>query len=104
MKRRAPGDTPRTAVLVRRQRVNLDDVSRKGCRFIGAVPLGVGNVGMLAVDIAGQMHVELFRVARTGALPGSDWLYESGIEFLPMPGRTGSLHDLAAHLDDSHSS
>jgi hypothetical protein len=104
VRRSGEDNGPRTAVLVRRQRVNLDDVSRKGCRFKGAEPLDVGHVGMLAVTIAGHVHVELFRVARSSSLPDSEWLYETGIEFLPMPAGTPSLHDLAAQLDHSHSS
>ena len=69
-----------------------------------AEPLDVGKIGMLAVDIGGRLHLELFRVARSSAVPGADWLYESGVEFLPMPAESPSLHDLAAQLDESHSS
>jgi hypothetical protein len=54
---------------------------------------------MLAVDIDGQRHVELFRVARSGALASTDRLYEAGVEFLPMPADTASLHDVVAQLD-----
>ena len=100
----ARSDAPRTAVLVRRQRVDLGDVSRKGCRFKGEEPLDVGQVGMLAVTIEGQVHVELFRASRASALPGRDLRYEAAVEFLPMPAGTPSLHDLAAQLDAQHSS
>jgi hypothetical protein len=91
----------RTAVLARRERVEVDDVSRKGCRLRGATPLDVGAVGMLTVHIGGKRHTELFRVARNHVTEGG--ACESAVEFLPMPAGTRSLHDLAAQLDDSHS-
>lgn len=94
---------PRTAVLVRRQRVEVDDVSRTGCRLTGPDSLEVGEVGMLTINIDGEIYVELFRVSRSSTLPGAKRLYQSGVEFLPMPAGARSLHDLAAQLDDSHS-
>jgi hypothetical protein len=94
-------DAPPRAVLVRRQRVGIGDVSRTGCRVEGAQPLAIGAIGMLTVHIDGRLHVELFRVSRSGALPGADRLYEAGVEFLPMPAGTASLHDVAARLDQS---
>jgi hypothetical protein len=97
-------DAPRRAVLVQRQRVGIGDVSRTGCRVGGAQRLAIGAIGMLAVDIHGRRHVELFRVSRSTALPGSDRLYEAGVEFLPMPGPLDSLHDVAAQLDQSDAS
>ena len=95
-------DAPRTAVLASRQRVDIDDVSRTGCRLTGTEWMEVGTVGVLTVSIDGVIHVELFRVARSCPRPGGAGLCQSGVEFLPMPGETRSLHDLAAQLDDSH--
>jgi hypothetical protein len=94
---------PRTAVLAGRQPVDVDDVSRTGCRLTGPEALGVGDIGMLTVTIDGEVHVDLFRVSRSDTLPGDARLYQVGVEFLPMPGGARSLHDLAAQLDDSHS-
>lgn len=94
-------DTPRRAILVGRQRVGIDDVSRTGCRFQGPQPLAIGAIGILAVDIAGERHVELFRVSRSGALPGDDRLYEAGVEFLPIPAEAASLHHVVGQLDRS---
>lgn len=94
---------PRTAVLARRQRVDVADVSRTGCRLTGPRSLDVGEVGVLTVTIDGEIHVELFRVSRSETLPGEGRLCQSGVEFLPMPAGARSLHDLAAQLDDSHS-
>ena len=91
----------RTAVLSRRQPVSVHDVSRHGCRWTGSTAMEVGTVGLLTVDIEGHPHVELFRVSRSRLTPGG--AYESAVEFLPMPAVTRSLHDLAAELDDSHS-
>ncbi len=91
------------AVLMRRQRIDIGDVSRTGCR-VGASPrLAVGTVGMLTVEIDGQRHVELFRVARSSATPGADQLYEAGLEFLPLPADMASLHSIAARLERSSS-
>jgi hypothetical protein len=95
---------PRTAVLVSRRRIDVGDVSRKGCRLETREPLSVGDVGMLAVDIEGQTHVELFRVSRSALIAGGEPRYEAGVEFLPMPAGTPSLQDVAAVLDESHSS
>ena len=93
---------PRTAVLARRQPVSVDDVSRTGCRLTGAIALEVGAIGMLTVNVGGELLVELFRVSRSSVLAGGEQGCELGVEFLPMPAAARSLHDLAAHLDDSH--
>ena len=93
---------PRRAVLVRRQTVGIADVSRTGCCLEGTVPLAIGMVGMLAVEIAGHSHVEMFRVSRSGVRPGADGRYEAGVEFLPLPADAPSLHDLLADFDQSH--
>jgi hypothetical protein len=77
--------------------VGIEEVSRSGCRLEGPQPLAIGTIGMLAVDIDGQRHVELFRVSRSRALP--DRLYEAGVEFLPIPADVASLHDVIAQLD-----
>lgn len=87
---------------MQRQPVGIGDVSRTGCRVEGAQRLAIGAIGMLTVDIDGQLHVELFRVSRSRALPGAAPLYEAGVEFLPMPADRASLHDVAAQLDQSH--
>jgi hypothetical protein len=86
---------------VRRQRADIGDVSRTGCRLEVSQPLGIGAVGMLAVEVAGTLRVELFRVSRAGAVPGAAGLYEAGVEFLPMPAEAPSLHDVVAELDRS---
>ena len=97
----SPGrpDAPGRAILVRRQRIGIGDVSRTGCRLEGGELLAIGAVGMLSVEIDGRRHVEMFRVARSGALSGPHRLFEAGVEFLPMPSHTASLHNLIAQLD-----
>jgi hypothetical protein len=94
-------DAPRTAVLVRHRLVDLDTVSRSGCSFKALDPLSVGDVGLLSVNVAGQVHVQLFRVARATGVADANSLYEAGVEFLPTPASAPSLHDLAAELDRS---
>jgi hypothetical protein len=93
--------TPRRAILVRRQRVGIDDVSRTGCHFETSQPLATGHVGILAVNIEGQTHVEFFRVCRTGQGAGAGAEYEAGVEFLPMPAEHASLHDIIGRFDQS---
>lgn len=92
---------PRRAILVRRQRVGIGNVSRTGCHLESAEPLSTGIVGILAVNIEGQTHVEFFRVARAGLVSGGDTHYEAGVEFLPMPAETASLHDIIGRFDQS---
>ena len=89
-------DGPRRAVLVRRQDVGICDVSRTGCRLEGALPLPVGTVGMLTVDVDGDPHVEMFRVSRISQRSGTEGRYEAGVEFLPFPTDAPALHDLLA--------
>ncbi|HEV8316835.1 MAG TPA: hypothetical protein VGQ10_05475 [Vicinamibacterales bacterium] len=92
-------EVPHRAVLVRRQAIDIADVSRTGCRLEGSVPLSIGVVGMLAVEIAGHSHVEMFRVSRCGVRPDAEGRYEAGVEFLPLPADAPSLHDLLAQFD-----
>ena len=92
---------PRRAILVRRQGVGIDDMSRTGCHLETAAPLGTGSVGILAVNIEGQTHIEFFRVCRSGQVDGADTRYEAGVEFLPMPAETASLHDIIGQFDQS---
>jgi hypothetical protein len=91
---------PRRAILVRRQHVGIADVSRTGCHLESKEPLTTGHVGILAVSIEGQTHVEFFRVCRAGQVQG-DTRFEAGVEFLPMPAETASLHDIIGQFDRS---
>jgi hypothetical protein len=93
--------TPRRAIIVRRQPVGIDDVSRTGCHLESTEPLATGHVGILAVNLEGQTHIEFFRVCRAGQTPGADARYEAGVEFLPMPAETASLHDIIGQFDQS---
>ncbi|PYR77187.1 MAG: hypothetical protein DMF87_16640 [Acidobacteria bacterium] len=92
---------PRRAILVRRQGVGIDDMSRTGCHLESKEPLGTGSVGILAVNIDGQTHIEFFRVARSSQVPDGDARYQAGVEFLPMPAETASLHDIIGQFDQS---
>ena len=95
---------PRRAILVRRQRVGIGEMSRTGCHFEMTEPLATGHVGILAVNIDGLTHLEFFRVARSSAVPGADARYEAGVEFLPVPAETASLHDIIGQFDRSDAS
>jgi hypothetical protein len=89
---------------MRRHRVDVGEVSRKGCRFESREPFDIGDVGIMSVIIDGRVHIEVFRVSRTATMPGSECMFEAGVEFLPMPAHVPSLHDIGADLDDSYSS
>ena len=91
---------PRRAILERRHPVDIKDVSRGGCCVEGPRLLPVGAVGVLAVDMEGERHAEVFRVARSGTVPGQRDQYEAGVEFLPMPVGTPSLVEVVSELDE----
>jgi hypothetical protein len=91
----------RRAILERRQPIDIRDVSRGGCCVDATQPLPVGAVGVLAVDIEGQTHAEVFRVARSYAVPGEEQRYQAGVEFLPMPAEMPSLAEIVSQLDHS---
>ena len=91
---------PGRAILVRRQPVDIKDVSRGGCCVESPQLLPVGAVGVLSVEIEGETRAEVFRVSRSGALPGQDNQYQAGVEFLPMPADTPSLVEVVAQLDE----
>lgn len=94
---------PQRAVLVARTAADIGDVSRSGCRFMVNKPLPVGSIGMLSVTIAGQPHVELFRVSRVEAVSHEGSVHEVGVEFLPLPADRTSLQDLVVRLERAHS-
>jgi hypothetical protein len=89
----------RRAILEHTQPVDIKDVSRGGCCVESAQPLPAGAFGVLAVNIDGQTHAEVFRVARSEGRPGPGRAYEAGVEFLPMPADTPSLVEVVSELD-----
>lgn len=93
--------TPRRAFLERTQSVDITDLSRGGCCVETGQPLQVGAVGVLSVDIEGETHAEVFRVARAAEVPGTRNQFSAGVEFLPMPADMPSLVEVVAQLDVS---
>jgi hypothetical protein len=94
----------RRAILERRHPVDIKDVSRGGCCVEGPHLLPVGAVGVIAVEMEGERHAEVFRVARSSAVPGQRDQYEAGVEFLPMPVSAPSLVEVVSELDECRSS
>ena len=90
---------PKRAIVERRQPVEIKDVSRSGCCLESSQPLPPGAFGVLVVEIEGEPHAEVFRVARSSAVPGQESQYQAGVEFLPMPAETPSLVEVVAELD-----
>jgi hypothetical protein len=90
---------PRRAILARSQSVGIAELSRTGCRLKADEPLDVGAIGMLSVDIHGERHVEMFRVARVASMAGTDRLFVAGVEFLPLPADAASLRDLVVQFE-----
>lgn len=92
-------DLPRRGTLSRRQAVGIAELSRTGCRLEADEPFTIGEVGMLTVDIHGEPHVEMFRVARVACVTGGHHLFVAGLEFLPLPADAASLQDLVVRFE-----
>ena len=92
-------DLPRRATLARRQTVGIAELSRTGCRLEARERFAIGEVGILTVDVHGERHIELFRVARVASVDGSDHLFVAGLEFLPLPADAASLQDLVVQFE-----
>jgi hypothetical protein len=90
---------PRRAILARSQAVAIAELSRTGCRLEVDEPLTMGAVGVITVDISGERHVEMFRVARVAASAGADRPFVAGVEFLPLPADASSLRDLVVQFE-----
>lgn len=70
------------ATLVRFVPMRLVEVSRGGCRFECGSRLASGTSGVLAVELAGLMRVDHFRVARCQQRMGAGEVYQVGAELL----------------------
>lgn len=70
------------ATLVRSIPMRLVEVSRGGCRFECSSRLESGTHGVLAVELAGLMRIDDFRVARCQLRMGAGPLYQVGAELL----------------------
>ena len=79
--------------------VELVDVSRSGCLLHSPVVVPVGTLGILSLEIDGELYTDDVRVARCLRVPGASERHHIGVEFLPMrrPGRD-SLRCYAASL------
>lgn len=92
-------DLPKRATLARRQSGGISELSRTGCLLETRERFAIGEVGILAVDVHGERHVEMFRVARVASVAGSDHLFIAGLEFLPLPADAASLQDLVVQFE-----
>ena len=92
-------DLPKRATLVRCQSVGIAELSRNGCRLEAREPFVIGDVGILVVDVHGERHLEIFRVARIASIAGSDHVCIAGLEFLPLPADAASLQDLVVQFE-----
>jgi hypothetical protein len=62
--------------------MRLVEVSRGGCRFECGSRLESGTSGVLAVELAGLMRIDDFRVARCQQRMGAGAVYQVGAELL----------------------
>ncbi len=92
-------DLPKRATLARRQSVGIAELSRTGCRLEARERFAIGEVGILAVDVHGERHIEMFRVARVASVAASDHFFVAGLEFLPLPADAASLQDLVVQFE-----
>lgn len=80
--RRPDAVFPAVATLVRSVPVRVVEVSRGGCRLETDRRLEAGTSGLLAVPLAGLVHVDDVRVARCHQRPGAGMTYQVGAELL----------------------
>ena len=64
--------------------VELVDVSRSGCLLNSPVPIPAGTLGILSLEIDGQLYTDDVRVARSLKVPGAGERHHIGVEFLAL--------------------
>lgn len=74
----------KTAVLVRKTRARVLNVSAGGCQIETAGRLEVGTVGLLEVEGERGRQVETIRVTHTTIRPGHSYPGLLGVEFLVL--------------------
>ena len=72
----------RVATLVRSVPVRLVEISRGGCRLECPNPLESGTSGLLAVELAGLLHIDDIRIARCQQRIGAGSVFQVGAELL----------------------
>ena len=87
--------------LGRDVRVELVDLSRSGCLLNSSVMIPAGTIGILTVEIDGELYADDVRVARCLKVPGTGERHDVGVEFLELrPPRRASLRRCAASLGE----
>ncbi len=103
MKKRLAGLLGSNAVgsLGRDVRVELVDLSRSGCLLNSPLMIPTGTVGILTLEIDGELYVDDVRVTRCLKVPGTGECHDIGVEFLELrPPRRESVRRYAASLCD----
>lgn len=79
--------------------VELMDVSRSGCLLSSPVVIPAGTIGILSLEIDGDLYTDDVRVARCLRVPGTGERHHIGVEFLALRRpRRESLRCYAASL------
>ena len=79
--------------------VQLVDVSRSGCLLNSPVVIPVGTLGILSLEIDGEVYTDDVRVARCLQVPGTGERHHVGVEFLALRRASReSLRSYAASL------
>jgi PilZ domain len=87
--------------LGRDVRVELVDLSRSGCLLNSRLMIPTGTVGILTLEIDGELYADDVRVTRCLKVPGAGECHDIGVEFLELrPPRHESLRRYAASLCD----
>ena len=82
--------------LGRDVRVELVDLSRSGCLLISPVMIPAGTIGILTLEIDGELYADDVRVARCLKVPGTGECHDVGVEFLELrPPRRLTVADVA---------
>jgi hypothetical protein len=64
--------------------VELVDVSRSGCLLSSPVAIPAGTLGILRLEIDGELYTDEVRVARCLQVPGTGERHHIGVEFLAL--------------------
>jgi hypothetical protein len=79
--------------------VELVDVSRSGCLLDSPMLIPAGTLGILSLEIDGELYTDEVRVARCLQVPGAGERYHIGVEFVALRRPTReSLRCYAASL------
>jgi hypothetical protein len=73
-----------TGSLSREIPITVTNISRGGCLLEAEVPLAVGTIGTLHVELQGIVYSDPVRVTRSPNIPGAGQRHLIGVEFVEL--------------------